>query len=109
MLLSSAFVVLLLSSAFVVLLLSSVFVVLLLSSAFVVLFFTILNHRSDGSMQGVITAPLLFALEENKSLAPLMQRKFAQEGDVQEVHQPLARNADCRCLLNSGLCTNRSE
>ena len=46
-------------------------------------------------MQGVVTAPLLFALEENKSLAPLMQRKFAQEGDVQEVQQPLARNADC--------------
>jgi len=42
--------------------------------------------------QGVVTAPLLFALEENKSLAPLMQRKFAHEGDVQEAYALIARS-----------------
>merc|ERR1711865_397982 len=43
--------------------------------------------------QGVVTAPLLFALEEKASLAPLMQRQFSEEGDVKEAYDLIASSS----------------
>eukprot|EP00656_Telonema_subtile_P014385 TRINITY_DN17370_c0_g2_i2.p1 TRINITY_DN17370_c0_g2~~TRINITY_DN17370_c0_g2_i2.p1 ORF type:complete len:269 (+),score=78.07 TRINITY_DN17370_c0_g2_i2:479-1285(+) len=42
--------------------------------------------------QGVTTAPLIYALEENAALAPLMQRRFAEDGDVAMAYDLIARS-----------------
>jgi len=41
--------------------------------------------------QGVVTAPLLFGLQENASLEPLMRRKFSEEGDIEHAYDLLAK------------------
>jgi len=42
--------------------------------------------------QGVTTAPLIYALQENSSLAPLMQRRFAEDGDVAMAYEMIAQS-----------------
>merc|ERR1712146_237283 len=42
--------------------------------------------QSDLS-QGVVTAPLLLALREHDELAPLMRRKFCEEGDAERAYE----------------------
>jgi len=37
--------------------------------------------------QGVVTAPLLFCLQEHAELEPLMRRKFDQEGDCERAYE----------------------
>ena len=42
--------------------------------------------------QGVVTAPLLFCLRENRNLEPLMRRKFQGEGDVEQAYEMMNRS-----------------
>lgn len=45
-----------------------------------------------GDGQGIATAPILFALEEEPQLLDLIERKFSEEGDkllVRDIHQNL--------------------
>lgn len=41
--------------------------------------------------QGVVTAPLLFGLQEHPTLEPLMRRKFVEEGDIEHAYELMAK------------------
>ncbi len=69
------------------------------------------NSGPARTLQGLVTLPVLYAAEQFPQLAPMIERRFNQPGDVQLVscHPPASRRCQAHArsrlpFAGAGLC-----